>query len=46
MKQGVFIHMELADSLREKNMALLNAITTLDLLSESDPDALQIRPPK
>jgi hypothetical protein len=32
MEQGVFIHMELADTVRNKNKVLLNAITTMDLL--------------
>jgi hypothetical protein len=44
MKQGVFIHIELVDSLRHKNKAWLNAITRLNLISEVTQDAIQ--PPK
>lgn len=39
MKQGVFIHMELAEPLRDKNKAVLSAITLFNRLSENSQDA-------
>lgn len=41
MEQGVFIHLELAESVRYNNKALLNAIITADLNSVNSLDAIQ-----
>jgi hypothetical protein len=42
MEQGVFVHVELADSVRNMSEAWLNILTTSDIISENSRDTMQL----